>query len=441
LISDAMRIPRDRYGLRLSTTAAAAEAFQTGLDRVLLLADGAAEQFGRAVAIDPGFALGHAALALLGFEWGAAVDVPAALAAAKQAAEHRADDRERSFVAAVTARAGDPVCADADSPGAQALLRHIQNHPRDALAVSAAVPTIAFGGITSGPQTWELVERLGPIYGQDWWYQGELAFVRQEQGRWDEAESLAAAALAEQPAAGHAVHARAHVFYETGKHTAGLSWLDDWIEQNGPRANNCAHFSWHAALHELSLDDATAVRQRYDKQLAPPNVSGSRALVDSGALMWRCHVVSRWSGSLPTAELLEVAHADWMRTPPNPFAALHGALTLALTEDADGLTSMARWADAHSKPVFREVVASLCRGLCAVVEERWDDAITTLRLLLPRLSELQGSLAQVEVIEETLLFAMITAGQTAEAAEMIAARLDRRPSPLDRARVTALRAE
>jgi uncharacterized NAD(P)/FAD-binding protein YdhS/tetratricopeptide (TPR) repeat protein len=431
--------PRDRYGLRLSTTAAAASAFQAGLDRVLLLADGAAEQFERAVAFDPRFAVGHAALALIGFEWGVAVDVPAALAAARQAAELGGDDRERSFVAAVIARAGDPVCADADSPGARALLRHIRDYPRDALAVSVAVPTVAFGGITSGERTWELVERLGPVYGHDWWYSGELAFVRQEQGRWDEAEELATAALAEQPASGHAVHARSHVFYETGRHAAGLAWLDDWIGHNGPQTNNCAHFSWHAAIHELALDDAAAVRRRYERQLAPPKVTGTRAMVDSGSLLWRCHVVSRWSGQLPTAELAAVADADWMRTPPNPFAALHGALALALNDDASGLHTLRRWATRHRKPVFREVVAPLCDGLCAVVEEQWDDAVATLRPLMPRLNELQGSYAQTEVVEETLLYALINAGQTAQAADLITARLDRRPSELDRNLLNALR--
>jgi len=432
--------PRDRYGLRLSTSAPAAEAFLSGLDRVLLLADGAQEQFEQSVALDPGFALGHAALAMIGFEWGAPVDVPAALAAARTAAEQCADDRERSFVNAVTARAGDPMWADAEAPGARALLRHIEDHPRDALAVSAAVPTIAFGGITSGERTWDLVERLGSVYGEDWWYRGELAFVRQEQGRWDEAEDLCVRALDEQPAAGHAVHARAHIFYETGRHGAGLSWLDAWIARNGPQANNCAHFSWHAAIHELALDDGAAVRRRYDGQLAPPTITGSRALVDSGSLLWRCQMVSRWSGPLPTAELMDVAHTDWMCAPPNPFAALHGALALALSADAPGLALLRRWATAHSRPVFREVVAPLCEGLGAVVEERWEDAVITLRALLPRLGELQGSLAQVEVVEETLLFAMIEAGQTAKAAEMLTVRLDRRPSALDRGRVAELRA-
>lgn len=433
-------IARDRYGLRLSTTSEAAEAFRRGMDCVLLLKEGATAHFAHAVALDPGFALGHAVLALLGMEWGAAVDVPAELAAAR-AGSGRIDERERSFVAAVAVRAQDPVGADQDSAGARALLRHIADHPLDALAVSAAVPTVAFGGITAGRQTWELVEGLGSAYGDDWWYSGELAFVRQEQGRWDEAEALATRSLREQPASGHAVHARTHVFYETGLHEAGLRWLDGWIAEHGPRANCGAHFSWHAAIHELALDDSNAVRRRYECQLAPPLVTGTRVLVDSGSLLWRCRMVSRWRGPVPAEELMKAARAEWMYAPPSPFAALHGALALALAGDSAGLAALHRWAGRHPRQVFQEVVAPLCGGLCAVSEERWDDAVGLLSLLLPRLGELQCSLAQAEVIEETAVYAMIRAGQTARAARTISARMDRRPSALDHARVSALRPE
>src|SRR5699024_1102201 len=128
------------------------------------------------------------------------------------------DERERSFVAAVAARAADL------HAGGRALLRHIEAYPRDALAVNVAVPTISFGGITTDREAWALVERLRRDYGEDWWYLSQLAFVRQDQGRWDEAEALSARALELEPASGHAVHARTHVYYETAEHKAGLAW-------------------------------------------------------------------------------------------------------------------------------------------------------------------------------------------------------------------------
>ena len=287
----------DPYGLTLTTNRKAATAYNRALGRLLCLQDGVESGLEAAVAADPGFAQAHAALALLGHEWGAVGSWRQALQAAHAAAADRhLDDREVSFLDAVTTRLRSD-----EETGAAALLRHIRLFPRDALAVSVAVPTVAFGGLTSGRQTAQLVEGLGRTYGDDWWYAGQLAFVRQDQERWGEAEELASYALSVEPSSGHAVHARAHVYYETGQHTEGLAWLDGWISSRGPEANHRSHFSWHAALHELMQCDVDAVRRRYERELAPPLVTGSRALVDSGALLWRCHVTGTWEGALPSA--------------------------------------------------------------------------------------------------------------------------------------------
>jgi hypothetical protein len=305
------------------------------------------------------------------------------------------------------------------------------------LAISVAVPTIAFGGITRGEESWSLVESLGPKYGDDWWYRSQLAFVRQEQERWEEAEMLAAAALAAEPASGHAVHARAHVFYETGAHRPGLEWIDEWIRRWGPRADGRAHFSWHAALHELMLVDDTAVHRRYARDLAPPSVTGARVLVDSASLLWRCEVTRRGSGGFEVEPVLEAAPPDWLTRPPNPFAALHAAVAFAAAGDADALRRLEVYASKQSS-VFPEVVAPLCAGLAAVVEQRWAEAISLLQSVRPTLGKVGGSAAQREVIEDTLVHALISAGRTAEAAEMLSARLDRRPSPLDHLRLNEL---
>ena len=190
------------------------------------------------------------------------------------------------------------------------------------LAVSAAVPTIAFSGVTDVQQeAWDLVEGLAPAYGDNWWYRSLLAFVRQDQGRYDEAGQLSEAVLALEPAAGHAVHARTHVFYETGAHEAGLRWLDPWITTCGRHATHRAHFSWHAALHELATGDGDAVRRRYLGQLAPPVVTGVRGLVDSASLLWRCEVTGSWAGHVPVEEVLDHAGEDLLERPETPFTA------------------------------------------------------------------------------------------------------------------------
>jgi uncharacterized NAD(P)/FAD-binding protein YdhS len=426
--------PVDLRGLRLTTSAAAADAYNVGLGRVLRVQSGADAAFREAVAVDPGFALAHAALALLGHEGGATADVAAALGAAQDAVRRRGDDRERSLVDVVTSRV-----QDCRGTGAAALVRHIGTYPRDALAVSAAVPTIAFSGVTDVQQeAWTLVEGLASAYGDDWWYGGLLAFVRQDQGRFDEADALAWSALRAEPAAGHAVHAQTHVFYETGQHIAGLQWLDPWIASSGQGASHRAHFSWHAALHELSLGDLDAVRRRYESSLAPPHVSGVRALVDSASLLWRCRVTESWSGDLTLTSLLELVGADLLERPATPFTAMHSAVALTAAGDCSGLIRLRAHVASSPEPVMSDVVASLCDALVAVLERRWNEAVRILRLLGPWLVQLGGSAAQREIVEDTLLYALVAAGRCDEARGLLAARLDRRPSPLDTQRLASV---
>ena len=361
LHGESRRRPLDPYGLTLSTNRRAARRYNAALGRLLRLQDGVEEGLAQAVAADEGFVQAHAALALLGHEWGATADWRTSLRSAHRAAADRhLDDRESSFLDAVTTRLRSD-----ESTGAAALLRHVRLFPRDALAVSVAVPTVAFGGLTSGSQTAELVESLGRAYGDDWWYAGQLAFVRQDQERWSEAEDLSAYALSVEPASGHAVHARAHVFYETGRHAAGLAWLDEWIRTRGPEANHRSHFSWHAALHELMQDDVEAVRRRCARELAPSTVSGSRVVVDSGSLLWRGRVTGAWTDPLTVGEVRAQAPADWLTDPPTPFAALHGAVLLAADDDTAALRRLAERAGGHQDPTFRDVVAPLCTGLVA----------------------------------------------------------------------------
>jgi uncharacterized NAD(P)/FAD-binding protein YdhS/tetratricopeptide (TPR) repeat protein len=424
-----VRRVRDPYGLPLTAAPKAAGLYNEALGRILRVQSGAEALVAGSVAADPDFAVGHATRALLGVEWGADVDVEAALNAAERCAPY-ADEREQRFVEVAAARVREP-----GAPSAAALLAYIHAYPEDALAVSIAVPTIAFGGATEIPaEAWALVEGLEPAYGDDWFYLGMLAFIRQEQNRFAEAGELAARALAAEPAAGHAVHAKTHVHYETGDHVAGLAWLDRWIATCGAAASHRAHFSWHAALHELALGDDAAVRRRYANQLAPPMVSGVRALVDSASLLWRGHVLGTWD-RMEVAEILETVPRELLLDPPTPFTALHAALALAAAGDCHGLAALRRSVRGRGA-VFTSTVAPLADALSDLVHGDAERATHGLRAL-PEIDRLGGSAAQREVVEDTLIYAATLAGRTEVARELLAERLDRRSSPRDAARLRA----
>jgi uncharacterized NAD(P)/FAD-binding protein YdhS len=439
--------PRDPLGLPLSTTAEAAAAYNAGLERLMRLQSGADEKLLEAISLDPDFAVAHAALAMLGHEAGAPVDVHGSLEAARAAARTRADDRERSLVDVVGRRV-----EDVRNSGATALMNHIAQHPRDVLAVSAAVPTIAFSGVTDIQQeAWELVEGLAPAYGDHWWYISLLAFTRQDQSRFDDAGLLAESALECEPSSGHAVHAQTHVMYETGRHEAGRAWLDNWVTESGRAASHRAHFSWHAALHELAIGDTEAVRQRYYTQLAPPVVTGVRALIDSASLLWRWMVTtSGWDAAAGTSAftgetapppvecVLDAAGPDLVDRPATPFVGLHAALALAAAGDLPRLAALRSHCLGTSELALRTTVASVCEALLAAAEQRWGEAARILADVLPGLPRVGGSAAQREIVEETLLYCLVSDGQAERALALLDGRLDRRSSPLDRRRRSSL---
>ncbi len=320
-------LQRDTYGLALTCGRDAAAAYDEGLRVVLRLGQGATAAFARSIALEPGFALGHSALALMGHEMCAPVDIAARLRDARRLAS-TATARERSHVHAIERHLqGDPA----------PLVRHLESWPVDALLLSTAMPTIAFAGVTEVPeQAWRIVERAEPAYGNDWWYAGLLAFVRQEQGRFDEAMDLSRASLAVEPRAGHSAHARAHAHYETGDHAAGLTWMSDWVTGDGGSTDSLSHFSWHAALHELSMGDLDAVRRRYETQLSPDSTVGCRSLVDSGSLLFRWALTP---GAVDVPAMSEVTarlEEQTLRRPASPFLAMHAAVALLAADDRSG---------------------------------------------------------------------------------------------------------
>jgi hypothetical protein len=315
----------------------------------------------------------------------------------------------------------------------------LSEYPLDALAVSMALPTIAFSGLTQPvAESWALADRLALSYGDDWWFAGMLAFVRQEQSRWEEAAHLAEFSLAASPSSGHAAHALTHVFYETGDHEAGLRWLDRWIDEHGAHNEYGVHFSWHAALHELALDDGAAVRRRYDTQLAPPAISGPRALVDSASLLWRSHLVGAWSDPLPVREILASVPSCLLDHPATAFAAMHAAVALAAAGDIERLVRLRNFAADFPDPTYSEVIVPLCDGLTAHVQGDSTAAAEQLAIVVPEAARLGGSAAQQEVIAEALVHALVASGQGDAARRILELRLERRPSPCDQRRLASL---
>jgi hypothetical protein len=232
--------------------------------------------------------------------------------------------------------------------------------------------------------------------------------------------------------------------YETGQHEEGRVWLDHWITETGRSAGYRAHFAWHAALHELALGDLDAVRRRYDEYLAPPAVTGVRALIDAASLLWRWRLdagpLRTGPGQQPpsASAVIRAIEPAMLSRPQTPFTALHAAIALAADDDRAGLERLWRHCQDSQETSMRAEVAAVCEAMIAVCDARWDTAWPMLEKVLPGLVHIAGSAAQREIFEETLLFSLIKDGQNDRAKDLLDARLSRRDSPLDQRQRSAL---
>jgi hypothetical protein len=133
----------------------------------------------------------------------------------------------------------------------------------------------------------------------------------------------------------------------------------------------------------------------------------------------------------PFKPVLEAVDPTMLHRPQTPFVAMHAAMPLAGAGEVERLENLRRHCARSDDPTLRTVVATVCTALGAVVEERWAEAVGTLTDVLPVLVQVGGSAAQREVLEETLLFCLVSDGAADDARALLETRLDRRASPLD----------
>ena len=172
----------DGYGLPLSTTSfAARDAYVEACEAKLTMYPGAIEAFDRAIAADPGFALAHAARAHVLLEQGDGAAARASMAAANSLGAGLSA-REVSHVAFF-----DLLVAGEAEAALSALLAHVDAWPRDAVVLATTAFTnglIGSSGRAGQKRTLlELLERLAPSYGDDWWFTAHHGMALSENGQ------------------------------------------------------------------------------------------------------------------------------------------------------------------------------------------------------------------------------------------------------------------
>jgi tetratricopeptide (TPR) repeat protein len=424
----------DRYGLSFtSDSPRAAAAYCAGVDRILLAVPGADQAFEEALSADPGFALAAIALARTHQIFGR-LDEARAAGAAARGLVGGVTRRERQHVEAIG------TLLDGNAAGALAAVRaHVAEFPRDALVLSLAVGAfglIAFSGrVDHNALLLELLDRLAPHYGDDWWFAFAHGWAFNEARRPVEARKLMEHSLAGQPRGANAAHGLAHICYETGAVDEGVRFLEGWLPGYERASALHCHLSWHQALFELQRGRAERALQVYEDAIAP-GVSQApplNTLSDSAALLWR---LGLYGDPAPAARWGPVA-AFAARAFPRPglaFADIHSALAYAGHGDAAGLTRIVeafREADRAGRLPAGPCAAALAEGLGAFAAGDYAGAIARIAPVAGEVIRLGGSHAQRDVFEETLIQAYLRSGRGPEAVGLLRHRLARRPSQRD----------
>jgi tetratricopeptide (TPR) repeat protein len=421
----------DRYGLPSSTSSQAArDAYVAGADCLLAATAGYREHLGRAIAADPAFALPHVALAR-----GLFLDADVALAreAAARARElaRTATPREQSHVNAIAlGLEGKPVDA------LSATRAHLADWPRDATVLAPATGVFGLIGFSGRQERerelYELLRGLAPHYGDDWWFQCMLAFAACEYGRLDEAWRLIETSMAANSRNAHGAHVRVHVLHEMGEMARAFEYLEGWMPGFDRRGLLHCHLSWHVALTALALGKLEQAWDAYRTGVHPGGAWGPplNVVTDSAAFLWRAEL----AGGAGQPELWREVHAYALRSFPRagvPFADVHTALACVADGDQAGLERLVgemRDRIAAGRYPAGTVVPTIAEGLAAYASGAWDRAIRLLERALPETVRIGGSRAQRDLVVHTLLAAYLKAGRLDDARELIAGRMDRRPT-------------
>ncbi|MBI1846999.1 MAG: hypothetical protein HYR86_08520 [Candidatus Rokubacteria bacterium] len=422
----------DRYGLPITTSSlAAAESLQQGMDRLLSFGPGAKESFEAALQADDQFAVAHAGIAIHAAVQGDAATAHAAATRARETVAG-ATRRERQHVEALGALIGGDTVR-----GLALVEEHVKEFPRDALLVNQAASAIGFSGRSDRePYRMAFLERLAPAYGDDWWFQSALAFTYHEVDRFEESRRLSEQSLAQYPGNANATHNLAHISFETLDTEAGAAFLEDWLTGYDRGASFHCHLAWHLAMFELHRGRYARAREIFERDIVGA-VNPRLAMIDGSALLWRFRLDGEHGGQrreqpLPWRSLADLAGR--VSRPGFVFGEVHAALAYASCGDAAALGKLIdglRALEAKGHPVAGTVALPLVHGTAAFVAGDHAGALAHLEPVESEMHRIGGSHAQWELFEETMVACYLALERYDHALRLVRRRLQRRASPRD----------
>jgi tetratricopeptide (TPR) repeat protein len=402
-----------------SASAAARDAAEQALWRMMSFYEPPLADLDAAMAADPAWALPH--LMKAGFLL--SLTEPTLLAEADAHLSHaralaaQATPREKAHLEATQA-----VLEGRWQQACRIWDTLLVEHPRDALALQWAQLWDFYRGDAVGLRQrparalpeWEEDD---PLYA---YVLALYAFGLEESNLYPQAEDAGRRALAVDARVPWAVHAVAHVMEMQGRFEDGSAWLRQhqpvWAEGNG----FACHLWWHKALFRLEAMDSAGALRLFDAHLSGDALQITLNRVDAASMLWRLHLLGEDVASR-CSELLQGWAQDDELAGHYAFNDVHFVLALLGAGEVGRAEAwLARCAERALSPtdagrsnhlMAREVGLPLIRGLVALAHGDADGAADLIAPVRAMSARFGGSHAQRDLIDQTLLAAAAQGGR------------------------------
>ncbi len=412
----------DRYGNPLSTTSQLArDAYVEGVDCLLAADHKTEDAFRRAISADESFALAYAGLGRLKQIVARGDEAAAAMVTARRLTDG-ISAREQSHIAALDFLIGGNGRAAYD-----AIVGHLAHYPRDVLLVQPCTSVFGLIGLSglAGREAEMLafMHRLAPHYDDDWWFGSLHAFAQVETGQIAAAVKTIERSLERNPRNANGAHIRSHIYYENGETDAGFAYLDEWRNAYDRRGPMHCHISWHIALWALERGDDDRAWNVVENDVRPSSAWGPplNVMTDTASFLLRAEM----SGGRRRSDLwheVSVYATKCYPDPGMPFADVHAALAHAMAGNADALNRVIE----EAKGPAHEIVSVISEAFRAFSREDWSEVVERLVPIMSEHERIGGSRAQRDLIEFTLLNALLKADRAGEARQLLTIRRPRK---------------
>jgi len=435
-------VNQDDRGNPVGTGVAAAnDAAEQALWRMMSFYDTPLADLDAAMAADPAWALPHTMKAgfLLSLTEPGLCDEASAHLSHARALIAGAPARERIHLDAVQA-----VLEGRWHAACRAWDDLLLEHPRDALALQWAQLWDFYRGDAPGLRLrparalpeWDADDPLQP------YVMGLYAFGLEECNLYPQAEEAGRQALQANARVPWAVHAVAHVMEMQGRFEEGSAWLRQhqphWAEGNG----FAGHLWWHKALFRLEAMDTAGALRLVDKYISGDALQITLQRVDAAAMLWRLHLLGEDVAGRAAA-LVAGWPADTAGAGYYAFNDVHFVIALlAAGQGVQAEAWVARCAERALRPeearranhaMAREVGLPLMRGLLALERGDAAGAAESMYPVRALARSFGGSHAQRDLIDQTLLAAAARGGARSIGRALLNERtMSKPPTPLTR---------